>query len=134
MRLLPLTATEDSLASELCGGALIAKGGSGFVRAGWQTLVRSGRSWPANQSSYMDGAPAVSSLTMKTLAMVQDDIEDLWRHPAVKFLLKQRTLTLQESAALWDFSYHYISQLIYLSQFSRQHSSDSSFQLHANYR
>jgi guanine nucleotide-binding protein alpha-1 subunit len=101
-RLLPLTAIEDSLASELCGGALIAKGGSGFVRAGWQSLVASARSRPVNQASYnyMDGAPPVSSLTMKTLAMVQDDIEDLWRHPTVKSLLKQRKLILQESAAL----------------------------------
>jgi len=99
-RLLPLTAIEESLAAELSGGAMISRGRGGYVRAGWQSGVTSRRSRPTEEMIYTERVPGVANLSAKTLAMVQDDIEDLWRHPAVASLIKSRKLTLQESAAL----------------------------------
>lgn len=99
-RLLPLTAIEESLAAELSGGAMVSKGRGGYVKAGWQSVVASGRQRPTGEIVYAERVPGVSNLSAKTLAMVQDDVDDLWRHPAVKWLIKSRKLMLQESAAL----------------------------------
>ena len=98
-RLLPLTAIEESLASDLVGGATIPRGRTGFVRAGWQTLVSSMRARAAADNTYTDHTPETSNLAIKALSMVQDDVAGLWNHPAVKKLIKLRKIVLQESAA-----------------------------------
>jgi len=98
-RLLPLTAIEESLASDLVGGALISRGRTGFVRAGWQSLVSSMRAKAIADNTYTDHTPGTSNLAIKALSMVQDDVAALWNHPAVKKLIKIRRIVLQESAA-----------------------------------
>lgn len=98
-RLLPLTAIEESLASDLVGGAIVSRGRTGFVRAGWQSLVSSMRAKAAVDHTYIDHTPETSNLAIKALSMVQDDVAELWNHPAVKKLIKLRKIVLQESAA-----------------------------------
>lgn len=98
-RLLPLTAIEESLASDLVGGATISRGRTGFVRAGWQTLVSGMRARAAADNTYTEHTPETSNLAIKALSMVQDDVAELWNHPAVKKLIKLRKIALQESAA-----------------------------------
>jgi hypothetical protein len=49
--------------------------------------------------TYVDHTPETSQLAIKALSMVQDDVADLWNHPAVKQLIKLRKIVLQESAA-----------------------------------
>jgi hypothetical protein len=97
-RLLPLTAIEESLASDLVGGAMVPRGRTGFVRAGWQSVVSSMRP-KAVDNTYTDHTPETSNLAIKALAMVQDDVARLWNHSAVKKLIKLRKIVLQESAA-----------------------------------
>lgn len=98
-RLLPLTAIEESLASDLVGGAMIHRGRTGFVRAGWQSLVSSMRARPVADTTYADHTPETGNLAIKALSMVQDDVSELWNHPIVKKLVKLRKIALQESAA-----------------------------------
>lgn len=98
-KLLPLTAIEESLASDLVGGAMIPRGRSGFVRAGWQSLVSSMRARAVADNTYVDHTPETSQLAIKALSMVQDDVNGLWNHTAVKELIKMRKIVLQESAA-----------------------------------
>ncbi|KAF9650559.1 G-protein alpha subunit [Thelephora ganbajun] len=98
-RLLPLTAIEESLASDLVGGVMITRGRTGFVRAGWQSLLSGMRARAAADNTYADHTPGTSNLAIKALSMVQDDVVELWNHPAVKKLIKLRKIVLQESAA-----------------------------------
>lgn len=98
-KLVPLTAIEESLASDLVGGAMIPRGRSGFVRAGWQSLVSGMRPRTVVDDAYVDHTPETSQLAIKALSMVQDDVAELWNHPAVKKLIKLRKIVLQESAA-----------------------------------
>ena len=98
-RLLPLTAIEESLASDLVGGAAISRGRTSFVRAGWQSLVSGIRARTVVDNTYTDHTPETSNLAIKALSMVQDDVSELWNHPAVKKLIKLRKIALQESAA-----------------------------------
>lgn len=98
-KLLPLTAIEESLSSDLIGGAMVPRGRSGFVRAGWQTLVSGMRARAVADNTYIDHTPETSQLAIKALSMVQDDVTLLWNHPAVKKLIKLRKIVLQESAA-----------------------------------
>ena len=103
-KLLPLVTIEDSLASELSGGVTVAGGRSGvFVRAGWQSVVTSTRSWPV--ADMRDGFNAsqgvVATMASRLLVDLQYDIAELWQHPAVKTFLRMRRLRLEESAALF---------------------------------
>lgn len=98
-KLLPLTAIEGSLSSDLVGGAMISRGRTGFVKAGWQSIVSTMRARPATDTTYTDYTPETSNLAITTLSMVQDDVTELWNHPAVKKLIKLRKIVLQESAA-----------------------------------
>jgi len=98
-RLLPLTAIEESLASDLLGGATVSRGRTGFVRAGWQSLVSTMRVRAVADNTYADHTPETSNLAIKALSMVQDDVAELWNHPVVKKLIKLRKIALQESAA-----------------------------------
>lgn len=107
-RLLPLVTIEDSLASELSGGVTVAGGRSGvFVRAGWQSVVTSTRSWPVADMQG-DGTTSdqgvVATMASRLLAELQYDVAELWQHPAVKTLLRMRRLRLEESAALFVHS------------------------------
>jgi len=78
---------------------MIARGRTGFVRAGWQSLVSSMRAKAVADNTYTDNAPETSNLAIKALSMVQDDVARLWNHPAVRKLIKLRKIVLQESAA-----------------------------------
>jgi len=103
-RMLPLIAIEDSLASELSGGVNVAGSRSGvYVRAGWQALVTPTRSWPL--SNMRSPAPVktgvMAPMAARQIAEMLEDIKLLWRHPAVKALLRLRKLRLDESASLW---------------------------------
>ena len=105
-KLLPLVTIEDSLASELSGGVTVAGGRSGvFVRAGWQSVVTSTRSWPvANmQAGSNSGQGVVANMAARLLVELQYDIDELWQHPAVKTFLRMRRLRLEESAALFVY-------------------------------
>jgi guanine nucleotide-binding protein subunit alpha len=102
--LLPLVTIEDSLASELSGGVTVAGGRSGvFVRAGWQSVVTSTRSWPVavmrDGNNWSQGV--VATMASRLLVDLQYDIAELWQHPAVKTFLRMRRLRLEESAALF---------------------------------
>jgi hypothetical protein len=78
---------------------MIPRGRTGFVRAGWQFLASSMRARAAADDTYVDYTPETSQLAIKALSMVQDDVAELWNHPAVKNLIKSRKIVLQESAA-----------------------------------
>lgn len=98
-KLLTLIAIEDSFANELNGGISVSGGRTGvFVRGGWQTLVSSTRTWPLGDSRPKSHVAA--TLAARTLGTLEDDIETLWRHPAVRRLLRQGKLRLDESAPL----------------------------------
>lgn len=101
-KLLPLVSIEDSLASELSGGVTVSGGRSGvFVRAGWQSVVTSTRSWPvANLCGSSSSPDIVASMAARLLSELQYDVDELWQHLAVKTLLRMRRLRLEESAAL----------------------------------
>ncbi|EGO25997.1 hypothetical protein SERLADRAFT_466917 [Serpula lacrymans var. lacrymans S7.9] len=120
-KLLPLVAIEDSLASELSGGISLSGGKTGaFVRAGWQGLVL-----PSRSRSYTDSRNAsdpkaaansahVTNLASRTLATAHDDIDELWKHPAVRVLLNNRKLRLDESASFFLDNVHRVSEPDYL--------------------
>ena len=108
-KLVALISMEDSLASELSGGVSVTGGRTGpYVRAGWQALVtplspNRSRAVPAT------GVPPpavahVTNLASRTLHSTQDEVDELWRHPAVRILLNNRRIRLDESAPLWVLS------------------------------
>lgn len=104
-KLVTLISMEDSLASELSGGVSVTGGRTGvYVRAGWQALVtplspNRSRAVPAT-----GGPPPavahVTNLASRTLNSTQDEIDELWKHPAVRILLNNRRIRLDESAPL----------------------------------
>lgn len=103
--LLPLISVEDSLASELSNGVSVPGGRSGvYVRAGWQALVTP-LSPNRSRAAPATGGPApavaqVTNLASRTLISVQEKIDKLWKHPAVRILLNNRRIRLDESAPL----------------------------------
>ncbi|KAI0305474.1 G-protein alpha subunit [Multifurca ochricompacta] len=116
-KLLPLITIEDSLASELSSGVTVAGGRSGvFVRAGWQSVVTSTRSWPVADmhGGNSSGQGVVANMAARLLAELQYDAAELWQHPAVKTLLRMRRLRLDESAAFFLDEVHRISEPDYL--------------------
>lgn len=104
-RLLPLVAMEDSLALELSGGVSVKGGKCGvFVRSGWQALVTpspslSHLSWLSDRRKTPGRVTVIADLAARTLASLHEDITTLWRHPAVKRLIRLRQLRLDETAA-----------------------------------
>jgi hypothetical protein len=116
-KLLPLVSIEDSLASELSGGVTVAGSRSGvFVRAGWQSVVTSTRSWPvANLNNRSMPRPdIVANMAARLLSELQYDVDELWQHLAVKTLLRMRRLRLEESAAFFLDEIHRIAEPDYL--------------------
>jgi guanine nucleotide-binding protein subunit alpha len=100
IKLLPLVAIEDTLASELSGGVSISGGRTGaFVRSGWQALVTPSWAISDNRPTVRQ-ASEVINLTAKTLNTSVDAIKSLWEHHSVKHLLNIRQLRLDESANL----------------------------------
>jgi len=98
VKLLPLIAIEDTLASELSGGISVSGGRTGaYVRSGWQALVTTG--WPLSDSrpTGKRHAPEIIQLAARTLASTVDSIKTLWRHRAVRRLVETRKLRLDES-------------------------------------
>ncbi|OAX40910.1 G-protein alpha subunit [Rhizopogon vinicolor AM-OR11-026] len=118
-KLVPLVAMEDSLASELSGGVAISGGRPGvYVRAGWQALVtplspNRSRALPGTGGP-SPGVAHVTSLASRTLIAVQNEVDELWKHPVVRILLNNRRIRLDESAPFFLDSITRISQADYL--------------------
>ncbi|KAH7928951.1 G-protein alpha subunit [Leucogyrophana mollusca] len=118
-KLLPLVAMEDSLASELNNGVSITGNRSGvYVRAGWQALVTP---LSPNRSRALPGSggppPAVTHVTnlaSRTLLAAQSEIGELWKHPAVRILIDNRRVRLDESAPFFLENVKRISEPDYL--------------------
>ncbi|KAF9241773.1 G-protein alpha subunit [Melanogaster broomeanus] len=118
-KLVALIAMEDSLASELSGGVSVTGGRTGvYLRAGWQALVtplspNRSRAVPAT-----GGPPPavahVTNLASRTLIAAQNEIDELWKHPAVRILLNNRRIRLDESAPFFFGDLKRISQPDYL--------------------
>ncbi|EIW83390.1 G-protein alpha subunit [Coniophora puteana RWD-64-598 SS2] len=120
-KLLALVAMEDPLARELSGGVSVSGGRTGvFVRAGWQALVTplGGSRGRAQQHESEEGramrVAQVTELAARTLAEAQQEIGDLWKHPAVRILMDNRRIRLDESAPFFMESIERITQLGYL--------------------
>lgn len=102
VRLLPLLALENTLASELSGGVSIAGGRTGaFVRLGWQALVSStlSPSSDTRRSSIENRTRETTTLVARTLALAVDDIDSLWMHEGIKFYIQERRIRLDDSAS-----------------------------------
>lgn len=105
-KLVALISMEDSLASELSGGVSVTGGRTGvYVRAGWQALVtplspNRSRAVPATGGP-TPGVAHVTNLASRTINASQDEVDELWKHPAVRILLNNRRIRLDESAPLW---------------------------------
>lgn len=118
-KLVPFIAMEDSLASELSNGVSVAGGRSGvFVRAGWQALVTP-LSPNRSKAAPATGGPRpavaqVTNLASRTLMSVQSEIDDLWKHPAVRILLNNSRIRLDESAYFFLDSIKRVAQPDYL--------------------
>ncbi|KAI6037566.1 guanine nucleotide binding protein, alpha subunit [Pisolithus marmoratus] len=117
--LVPLTSMEDSLASELSDGVSVAGGRSGvYVRAGWQALVTPLSPNRSKAAPATGGPPPavahVTNLASRTLMSVQNEIDDLWKHPAVRILLNNRRIRLDESAPFFLDNIARIAQPDYL--------------------
>ncbi|KAG2122874.1 G-protein alpha subunit [Suillus cothurnatus] len=118
-KLVPLVAMEDSLASELSGGVAVTGGRTGvYVRAGWQALVTP---LSPNRSRALPGtgglSPAVAqvtSLASRTLISVQNEVDELWKHPAVRILVNNRRIRLDESAPFFLDNIKRVAQPDYL--------------------
>jgi len=114
VKLLPLVAIEDTLASELSGGVLFSGGRSGaYVRSGWQALVTP--SWAiSNNQPTVRQASEVINLTGKTLNATVDALKSLWDHHVVRHLLDTRQLRLDESAPFFLSNIHRIAKPDYV--------------------
>lgn len=104
-RLLPLIALEDALAVEISGGISIAGRSAGaYVRTGWQALFTptSTLSWLADPPPRAHGGAAgtMANLAGRQLTALREEIDELWQHPAVKLLAKNRLVELDECAPL----------------------------------
>ncbi|KAH7916602.1 guanine nucleotide binding protein, alpha subunit [Hygrophoropsis aurantiaca] len=118
-KLLPLVAMEDSLASELNNGVSITGNRSGvYVRAGWQALVTP---LSPNRSRTLPGSggppPAVAHVTnlaSRTLLAAQNEVDELWKHPAVRILVNNRRVRLDESAPFFLENVRRIAEPDYL--------------------
>lgn len=104
-KLVALISMEDSLASELSNGVSVTGGRTGvYVRAGWQALVTP-LSPNRSRAAPASGVPApavahVTNLASRTLNSTQDEVDELWKHPAVRVMLNNRRIRLDESAPL----------------------------------
>lgn len=92
-KLLPLVVMENPLASELSGGTEYS---GRFIGA-----VRHGKPKPMQTSEInaLNPSPPIISNCARALNAVAKDIETLWTHPAVRYLLKTRKLILGDCAA-----------------------------------
>lgn len=104
MRLLPLVALENTLASELSGGTtVVGSRNEACVRSGWQSLIAP--KWALHGSTSSKGsldfnnARETTTLVARMLATTVDDIDALWTHDAVTFYVKHNRIRLEESAA-----------------------------------
>jgi hypothetical protein len=104
VRLLPLMALENTLASELSGGtSVLGSRNEACVRSGWQSLIAP--RWAVNGSTSskasldFNNARETTALVARMVASIVDDIDALWTHEAVIFYLTHNRIRLEESAA-----------------------------------
>lgn len=101
-KLHPLVALEGLLASELSGGISLSGGRTGaYVRTGWQALVTSNLTW-SRAEICSPSAKLINAVdtAAETLGALATEIDALWLHPTVKYLVRQRRIKLEESAPL----------------------------------
>jgi guanine nucleotide-binding protein subunit alpha len=106
--LLPIVAMEDALTSEINGGVSIPGGrNGGFVRSGWQKLRSEKPSYqsqspesPTGEAMSFVKLPETASLAAKAISRSAMDIKALWQHPTVQHFVDNKTIRLDESAAL----------------------------------
>ncbi|KAF8907942.1 G-protein alpha subunit [Gymnopilus junonius] len=102
VRLLPLLALENTLASELSGGVSIAGGRTGaYVRLGWQSLLSStlAMASDARRPELENRTRETTFLVARTLGLAVDDIDALWLHEAIQFYIKHRKIRLEDSSS-----------------------------------
>lgn len=123
LRLSPLVAVEELLATRLTGGVAVCGSGKGevFVRSGWQTrtvengglikgrrskksIRRASRDTNNGRVSAVDGSLLEEDPLLDDIANMlessKDDIKDLWDHPTVVTLIATRKLKLNEWSEL----------------------------------
>ncbi|KAJ2929694.1 hypothetical protein H1R20_g7398, partial [Candolleomyces eurysporus] len=102
--LLPIVAMEDALTSEINGGVSIPGGrNGGYVRSGWQKLrseKQQSPDSPTAEGSTFVKLPETASLAAKAISRSAMDIKALWQHRAVQHFINNKTIRLDESAAL----------------------------------
>jgi guanine nucleotide-binding protein subunit alpha len=102
VKLLPLLALENTLASELSGGVSIAGGRTGaYVRLGWQSLFAStlAMSSDSKRPQVENRTRETTRLVARTLVHAVDDIDALWMHEVTKFYIQQCKIHLEDSAS-----------------------------------
>lgn len=121
--LIPLVEMEDEVITLLSGGVRVAGGKPGVyatsthTRSGWQALVQPDSNWPSNDvpmNPLPMKAEQVLNLVAHELAENSEAVDDLWRHPAVGSLIRQRKLKLEESAGFFLDDIYRIAQLDYV--------------------
>ncbi|KAG9316821.1 G-protein alpha subunit-domain-containing protein [Chiua virens] len=100
-KLVALISIEDSLASELSGGVSVTGG-----RTGVRAVPATGGPSP--------GVAHVTNLAARTLNSTQDEVDELWKHPAVRILVDNRRIRLDESASFFLDSVKRVAQPDYL--------------------
>ncbi|EED85956.1 candidate G-protein alpha subunit [Postia placenta Mad-698-R] len=124
LRLSPLTALDSQLADRLSGGVAVSGSGKGsvFVRSGWQSRTF-GLSFGKARERANSGRGRFSFTEVEKDKLVdeaatiihscQDDIRELWQHPAVKRLRDNRKLRLDEWAEYFLNNIERVSQSSY---------------------
>ncbi|KAF8149394.1 G-protein alpha subunit [Crassisporium funariophilum] len=102
IKLLPLLASENTLASEISGGISISGGRTGaYVRSGWQSLIAP--TWGIGSDSKKREVESrirdITTLIARTLTVAVDDIDALWTHEAIRFYVRLRKIRLDDSAS-----------------------------------
>ena len=97
-KLLPLLATEESLAMELSGGVSFSRPSGARVRPGWQqsAIPNEGSSSEKEKPSRLLQA---TNLTAKYLSTSVALIGILWSHPTVNNYIPLRKIQLDDSAS-----------------------------------
>ena len=107
--LLPLISIEGALASEISGGASIAKarGGDAYVRSGWQNppsrkpREKADLTERIEMYGSLNESPtqlrSAASLAARAISASVSDIKALWFHPTVQRMIKNKGIRLDEA-------------------------------------
>lgn len=112
-KLLPLLATEESLAMELSGGASFSRPSGARVRPGWQQSIIPNEGSPSEKEKPSRLLQA-TNLTAKYLSISASLIGILWRHPTVNNYIPLRKIQLDDSASYFLEQIDQIAQADYI--------------------